>query len=405
MTRVDPGREPPSRGSVAHILSLYDHGKWFEPPYWTEAGFTGGAPWDASLIARAYGEARRIFTADRTLAIVSEWLEAVTNPKPVTSADWSPVFSLKPLFGVLLDRARAKGSELLALGLDALHLSPDQDDLRRRLAIEKEYLGARFELAIHAALVRAEIPFRPARKKTATKEPNPDFVLELGGRPFFLEAKSLQPSAEAREFAKLYWRLLMGPKGDDMFDGSFDFLPAFWPLLKVEHGWKALEARFEELATKMRCAHDRLAGEPEGTKEEIDGILVVTAGRPTSLRYPFIPLAEEAEPSRLIEKFPEYVKRIPKDEIGAFAVRMDTGVDPVDMELAIREWFSTLESPRNVVGVLLIRDPDVTAGTNWIRPVWRASTPPEVANIAVWQAFANGYNWRALCVRRSRSES
>ena len=394
----------PPRGSASRSLELCSHGRWFDPPYWTEPSYLEDAPWPVVLIDEAFQILKEIFPAEQARTTFIQWLEAITNPKQVTSKDWSPVFSTKPLFGILLDLARPELSELLAIGLDARKVNGNPDGLRERLALEDQHHGARFELAIHAALVRAQIPFRPAREKIGPGMPNPDFTLDVGGRPFVLDAKFPRPSDVARQYAKLYWRLLMGPKGDDMFDYSFDLTRQFSDLRRMDQGWRAIEDRVDELAVRMRVTQRELNGHPEGTRAVVDGLITVTVPRGTSPQYPFIPLAEEREPERLIRMLHDHLGQMPQDGIGAFALRLDSCVDLLDMESAIRDWFGESESPGNVAGVVLIQDPGPLAETSTIRPVWRASTPSEITNLAVWRAFANGYNWRGLCVRRKKCE-
>ena len=270
------------------------NGRWDLPAPWLSEE-TVRLPWPPGELADALEALRRIYPSNISKSIFR------TQPA---------------LTQLLTDFSLIEQCPLLHFGLDSAIAQPWRyPELLRKLRVDEQFPGARFEVSVMAALTHGRISwsYEPLRSGMGK---NPDFEIDIGIRRMLMDAKSARVGTHQHKEKSWYWRLMFGEAPTDP-----DLIPV--ELEVSERVANLNDAAKEALGEAVRATAKRLlAGGEYPASESVGGLITVTAHKtPRATLNPVFDMDREA--SRIVRNLvQEGASQIPSDRLGALLINM-----------------------------------------------------------------------------------
>jgi hypothetical protein len=393
---VGDGPPPERRGMPEWIERVSLDGLWYEPRYWRDADYLRVSAWRPSEIEEAFSALQRVF--------------------PPAFA--RRVFARRDsgYVGLLSDPWRADVSPLVPLGFDAAHAQLwGHADLWRRLQRRDEFLGARNELALFAALAHAGMPYDP-EPFASDGGANPDARIWFDGDPLIVDFKLARQGGRSKESERWQSKLGLLSGADQILakpPGLIELTELMGVLFSFEEGRAVIRSNIDRLTDDIRTTVFRLAQSTlfpaRDVVQAFGGVIarvtvsgpVGSSGGPQCIGPPEFAIEQESQ--RVLRGCVEDgASQIPKGRRGAIVV--DIGPDAVldDMVEQSRAWLGAEgELYPDVCGVVLVgrRLDRVLDETTHAVPIFRDGTPPTITNPETWTRFERGLRW---CETRRR---
>lgn len=290
-------------------------GLWYEPEPWSVDDLVG---WSAETLSGAVAALKRLYPPDKA----------------------KQIFQTQPRVADLLLNADPKAQDgLLSLGLDAECVQVwTYPELVGKLRRDDQFDGARFELALMAAMARERVawkyePFRPA---PGAKHPNPDFSIDLEGESLVVDAKAAKRSNAAREFSA--WQRLVFRGEDRSAPDPLSADLTFHESL-VRQLQKMSQAERNELAHRIRTTIRRLHGEANfPSSVTVDDLVTISVDGREGLRSTGGEIDPDIEAERIVRGLVrDGAAQIPPGQSGCVIVRQTSIFEPALFKAVLRE--------------------------------------------------------------------
>ncbi|MBI4467760.1 MAG: hypothetical protein HY650_00385 [Acidobacteria bacterium] len=373
------------RNSPEWLQFVGETGRWDEPPFWESEQYRAQSPWSPAEIADAFQALRGLYPPKVVKQILKK-------------REW-------PLFGLLVDSFVPSRSSLLALGLDLHLVQPwSHASLLRQLRNAAQYESGRFELAIWAAFVRAQLSVRyePLRRQGGK---NPDFLLtDLGGPGgLLMEVKMPHESARNTQAYDFYSHIIgFGDPSCPVAPFHIELTRKSWELFQDKRERSQLWRRAEELGGMVREAKARLVNSPSFPAEEnLEGLIRIickkSVGAATVGSFCGFPIDTREEASRIVRNcLADGADQIERSGPGLVLIRINYLSTPSDAVGEAQCWLQERNGRlHNLLGVLLIFDGAYQPAAISQRAVlvWRESTPNQVRESDIWKRLTIAVNW------------
>jgi hypothetical protein len=389
-----------SRGWTAEgIRELEASGEWFADRRWREPGYIANSPFTPYDHEEVFGALERVYTPSVAKRIMKR-----TQPSSRAMPRAVP-----PLF----DPWASHASPTVRHGFDLAVVKPWEipgcrDMLNGLTKDPANYAGARLELEVHAALLRAGVPVARGGRI--------DLRAHLGSEPMLIEVRHVEASDVADRELRLLNYLMYGwvlgtkPIGKEPpVPGHVILLPSIRDLPATER--KALDHDTDarrRLREKVLDAAHRLVAD-DGDSTVIDGIVKIqrelaAIGNSVSSSGYGLPLGSDREAQRLRRILEDKREQVRRHADGDAIVWLDVGMRLGEPDLyapRIEQWLAKWddEPGRRIVGVVLAGE-DFTPGLGDVLTYfWRIPHPrlrPNLGSVETWDQIWCGLNWYRL---------
>lgn len=386
------------RGDDAWRIAMARTGACFAPPpNWALPEHRNRSPYTPEELAGSFEALQEIFTPARARRIFRRDDDSM----------WQ----------LFVDPWVAQQSRLVSLGLDARVCGAARSkSLVDALSGGRgSFEGACSEIAVYAALKRAEIPsvheplrrFRHQLMLAGQKPKNPDFVLDLGlGYPVFVEVKRAREGRRLRNEREWLIRFSFGAVKSARVPANIEMLDAYAELEERDDGaW--MDANIDRLVAAVDEVKLSLS-----TSEIFPAVAVVedcirveVKGPPDSVATGgVLGLATNSmrEARRVIRNLvtDEAVAQLPVARAGLVLIDPGFTIDPEILGKEIERWF-TVEGDlyRNVLGILVLAREYYSEPAflfTRVLPIWRQGAPGALRESPAWELLSYGLSWQEL---------
>jgi hypothetical protein len=265
-----------------------------------------------------------------------------------------------------------------------------------------DYPGARLELAVVAALERAEIdyeyePFAKEsrrRAKQGASFPNPDLRIRLG-HWVIADIKHMQMSERANRSLRRFQLVQHGPADNwQVIPAGIELTPRYARLEQGNHSGDQLDRLALRLHQRARERAEEMNVLGIATDTIGGGLLKLDLNRRDALG---VPLDDPRDARRIVGRLDDGAAQIPRGESGIVIVEPGYS-DPFPLACeAARQWLE-LARPE-VIGVVVLAEQWVSGARHAFRlphPIWHRRAPAKVRRPHHWNRLAHGLNWRWL---------
>ena len=380
--------------------------------------YVDSSPWCAERLELAFSALTKLFGEQEARAAF-DW---VLEQDPVERGRRER----GSLWRLLTYATRPDRSALLRLGFDAVDAGlserPELTPLVHGLRAGSlhAWKPARFELRCLAALCNAgiDVTYQPAVAGKA-----PDFLLKLGGKTIFIEAKYAREGEWAETEQSWLWRLTtQGEAGGQELGISTNaevrLTERFQELQETEEGRSYLQDNIERIAAELVAAKVRLAKAGSFPAIEVIGGLVEVkvlppSGNASNRVAAAATIDVRREVARVVRgSVARAAMHLPSDEAGLVLLNPGMHAPSHILVEEVSRWIAGDGAVySNLAGVLILTEallepvPGVLGRLEQLVPVWRADAPGWVMD-GPWEELSSAFSARereALAHRCMRS--
>ena len=380
---------PPKRLSADWFPYVGKTGRLFESKYWRDPRYLEVSPWPKEELDKAFSALEKLYPPKDVIRIFSE--------------------DAPYLRKLLYDFVSPWFSVLVGLGFDLAVAQPwEYRELIHRLKKESQFDGARFELSVWAAFIRAGIGiiYEPFRKQGSV---NPDFKIRIGNG-LILDVKHPQTSYDSQKEQELFEKIVgvgVTAFSTPSIPAKVELTEGFREKLRDDDGCRWLFENASRIQEAVREKKVQLSSSSSFPAVEIvEGLVKIEVMGPvgSSGASAYIGVKPDfvGEARRIVRGcLQSGASQIPSDHLGAILVKAEWNTTIEIVEKEVIRWFDQEgEAYDNIIGAILI---GWGSGIGSVVPeriinVWRPQAPPSYKNADIWGRFCDGLNWRNLNV-------